>query len=100
MVRFKQRCFRCRKNYVLVSGNQRFAACYDCQKKELSRKIKDPEMKKLFDIPEEFYMKNSFLRDIKLKYLNFRELSENQIKAFKKTVSEMKKEKVKEGKKG
>ncbi len=52
--------------------------------------IKDPKMKKMFDIPEEFYEENSFLRDIKIKYLKWGELSERQIAAFKKTVKERK----------
>ena len=50
-------------------------------------------MKKFFNIPEEFYQKNSFLRDIKIKYLQFGELSEKQIDAFKKTVKKYKEEK-------
>ena len=57
--------------------------------------IKDPKMKKMFNIPEEFYKKNSFLRDIKIRYLKWGELTERQINAFKKTVKEMKKGKFK-----
>ena len=53
--------------------------CYDCQKAEMQGEIKDPEMKKMFDIPEEFYENNAFLRDIKIKYLKWGELTENQI---------------------
>ena len=52
--------------------------------------IKDPKMKKMFDIPEEFYKKNMFLRSIKINYLRFGKLSEKQIEAFKKTVKKMK----------
>ena len=89
-VRFKQKCFRCRKNYVMTNSRNRFPLCYDCQKKELNKEIKDPKMKKLFDIPEEFYKKNSFLRDIKMAYFRFEKLSPKQIAAFKKTVKEMK----------
>jgi len=81
---------RCKKNYVTVTGRQKFPVCYECQKKEMKGEITDPEMKKLFDIPEEFYKRNSFLRDIKINYLRFGKLSERQIEAFKKTVKEMK----------
>jgi hypothetical protein len=88
-VRFKQKCMRCKKNYVTVSGSQRFAVCYECQKKDLKGKVADPKMKKLFDIPEEFYKKNSFLRDIKANYLRFGSLSEKQVEAFKKVVKEL-----------
>ena len=70
-VRFKQKCMRCKKNYVTVSRSQRYAVCYECQKQELKGKIKDPKIKKLLDIPEEFYKENSFLRNIKAGYLRF-----------------------------
>ena len=57
--------------------------------------IEDPKMKKMFDIPEEFYKKNSFLRDIKVNYLRYENLSDRQIEAFKKTVERMKEEAAK-----
>jgi hypothetical protein len=88
-IRFKQKCFRCRKNYVVVTRRSRFVLCYDCQKKELEGEITDPKMKKLFDIPEDFYRENSFLRDIKVKYLRYGELTDKQVAAFKKVVKEM-----------
>lgn len=47
-------------------------------------------MKKLFNIPEEFYKTNGFLRSIKINYLRFGKLSEKQIECFQKTVKEMK----------
>ncbi len=77
----------------MVGRGDRFPICYDCQKDELNKEIKDPEMKKMFDIPEDFYRKNSFLRSIKLNYFRFDKLSEKQIEAFKKTVKKMKEEK-------
>lgn len=89
-IRFQQKCNKCKKNYVTVTNRQRYAVCYDCQKKEMEGEIKDPKMKKLFDIPEEFYKKNMFLRSIKINYLRFGKLSEKQIEAFKKTVKKMK----------
>ncbi len=70
--------------------------CYDCQKAELNGVIDDPEMKKFFDIPHEFYVNNSFLRDIKVKYLKFGNLTEKQIEAFKKTVDKLKEENSKD----
>ena len=93
MVRFKQLCQKCKKNMVLVTSKTKFAICYDCQKEDLQGEIKDPKMKKMFDIPEEFYVNNSFLRDIKVKYLRFGSLSDKQIEAFKKTVANLLKEK-------
>jgi len=91
MARFKQKCAKCKKNYVLVTRRQ-FPLCYDCQKPEMEGEIKDPKMKRMFKIPEDFYKENSFLRSLKVNYLKFGELSEKQIDAFKKTVKEMKEE--------
>jgi hypothetical protein len=75
---------------VLTTSANRFPVCYDCQKAEMNGEIKDPVMKAMFDIPEELYAKNAFLRDIKVNYLKFGNLSEKQIEAFKKTVERMK----------
>jgi hypothetical protein len=47
-------------------------------------------MKKLFNIPEEFYKQNSFLRSIKINYLKYGELSEKQIDTFKEVVKKLK----------
>ena len=87
-VRFQMKCSRCKKNYVTVTRRQSFALCYDCQKSELEGEIKDPEMKKMFDIPQDLYRTNTFLRDIKVKYLKYGELSEKQIEVFKKVAKE------------
>lgn len=89
-VRYKQLCCRCKKNYEVVTWKQKYVVCYECQKKELEAEIKDPEMKKFFDIPEAFYKKNAFLRSIKLYYIRYGELSEKQIEAFKKVVQKLK----------
>lgn len=95
MAAYKQKCMRCKKNWVTVTRRSRFVVCYDCQKHELEGEIEDPEMKKLFDIPEEYYKKSSFLRSIKSNYLKFKNLTDKQIEAFKKVVEKMK-EKEKE----
>jgi len=97
VITYQQRCGRCKKNFVMVSRGAQFVTCYPCQKAEMSGEIKDFAMKKMFDIPEELYMKNAFLRDIKIKYLRFGSLSDKQIEAFKKVSKELK-EKNKEQK--
>lgn len=89
MILYKQKCSRC-KNMVVVSGGTRYPLCYDCQKNEMKGTITDPEMKAMFDIPEEWYMQSSFLRSIKVNYLKFGKLSDRQIAAFKKVSAEMK----------
>ena len=90
MVRFKQLCQKCKKNMVLVTSRTRFTVCYDCQKDELKGEIKNEKMKKLFDIPEDFYKESLFLRSIKANYLKFGKLSDKQVEWFKKVVTEMK----------
>lgn len=74
----------------MATYRDRFVTCYECQKKQMQGEIKDPKIKKLFDIPEEFYKENSFLRDIKIKYLTYENLTDRQIEAFEKTVKKMK----------
>ncbi len=93
MISFKQLCSRCKKNYVVTTYRDRYPTCFECQKNELNGEITDIEMKKFFDLPEEFYKNNSFLRNIKINYLKYGKLTENQIEAFKKTVTKMKEEK-------
>ncbi len=89
-VTFQKKCCKCRKNYVTVTARQNYVVCYECQKKAMSGEIKDPEMKKMFDIPEEFYKQNTFLCDIKVKYLQYGSLTERQIEAFKRVAKELK----------
>ena len=93
MVRFKQLCMKCKKNMVIVTAKTRFTVCYNCQKEELHGEIKNPKMKAMFDIPEEFYKESLFLRSIKINYLKFGKLSDKQIEWFKKVVEDMKKPK-------
>lgn len=96
MITYQQRCGRCKKNFVMVSRGAQFVTCYPCQKAEMSGEIKDSAMKKMFNIPEELYMKNAFLRDIKIKYLRFGTLSDKQIDTFKKVAKELTEKKLKE----
>ncbi|PIN73243.1 hypothetical protein COV20_03360 [Candidatus Woesearchaeota archaeon CG10_big_fil_rev_8_21_14_0_10_45_16] len=92
--KYKQRCAICKNNMVEMFSRQQFPICVDCQMKRLEEPIKDPVMKKMFDIPVEFYKKNYFLRKIKESYIRFGSLTEKQVEAFKKTVKEMKAEKT------
>jgi len=89
MIQYQQRCARCKKNMVLITGRNQFPICYDCQKPELEGVIKDAKMKKMFNIPEELYKKSGFLRSIKSNYLKYGKLSDKQIEFFKKAVKEM-----------
>tara|TARA_Y100000310_G_C20306173_1_gene634049 strand:- start:66 stop:356 length:291 start_codon:yes stop_codon:yes gene_type:complete len=89
-IQYKSKCISCKKNYVLITYKQRYPVCYDCQKSELEGKIKDPKMKRLFNISEEFYKQNAFLRSIKINYLKYGELSDKQIKTFKEVVKKLK----------
>lgn len=78
---------------MLTTTRNRFPVCYDCQKGQLAGKIRDPELSKLCDIPEDLYRMDPFLRDIKIKAINQNSLTEKQIEAFKKTVRRLLSEK-------
>lgn len=88
--KYKHKCKRCYKNYVIVTSRSGYPLCYDCQKSEMEGEITDPKMKKMFNIPEEMYKNNMFLRSIKINYLRFGKLSERQIEAFKDAVKKIK----------
>jgi len=90
MAAYKIRCGLCKKNFILATWKTGFPVCYECQKKELEGEIKDPKIKKLFNIPEQLYKDSGFLRDIKIKYIKYGQLSDKQIEAFEKVVKKMK----------
>lgn len=92
-VSYKQKCRRCKQNWVVVGYRNRNPLCFECEKDALTGEITDPEMKKMFKIPEEFYKQNAFLRDIKINYLKYKRLTEKQIEAFKKAAEKLKEEK-------
>ena len=96
VIKYKQKCAKCKKNYVIVTWKQGYPICYDCQKDQLVGEISDPQMKKLLDIPEHFYRENSFLRSIKINCLQYGKLSEKQIETFKKAVEKLKADKKEE----
>ena len=92
-IEYKQKCVKCKKNFVIVTQRTPYPTCNECEKHHLEKKITDPAMKKFFDIPAEFYEKNQFLKNIKISYAKYESLTEKQRAAFEKTVAEMKKEK-------
>lgn len=93
-ITYKQKCSRCNKNYVVANWKTRYVLCQECTGKEMKGEVRDPEMKKLFDIPEEFYTESPFLRSIKLNYLRYDSLSPEQIRAFKNVVKSFKDKKA------
>jgi|TARA_Y100000310_G_C20476696_1_gene712758 hypothetical protein len=90
--KFKQRCALCKENMVIMYSARQFPICVTCHMKKINVEIKDPKMKKLFDIPKKFYEENHFLRNIKEAFIRFENLSEKQVEAFKKTVKELRSE--------
>ena len=89
-IQYKEKCKVCRKNYVLTTSRSQYIVCFECQKREMDQPITDPKMRKFFDIPEDFYKQNSFLRNIKINYNRYGGLTEKQIEAFEKVVAELK----------
>jgi PHP family Zn ribbon phosphoesterase len=82
-VKYKIKCIRCKKNYVLSSYRQRNNTCEECQEKDMKGEVTDPALKKLLDIPEAYYKENSFLRNIKIAALRYGKLTDRQIEVFK-----------------
>ena len=74
---------------LIVSSKQR-PVCSSCIPEEKDRPIKDPKIKKLFNIPKEFYDKYAFLKNIKANYMRYGNLTVKQIEVFKKVVEEAK----------
>lgn len=97
-VQFKQKCERCKKNYVVVSlrARKKPVVCYECEKKEMQGEIKDAELKKLLDIPEEFYMKSDFLRRIRISCVKYGSLTQAQREAFIKVLEKVKRKESKQ----
>ncbi|MGM5485172.1 MAG: hypothetical protein ACQEP1_04860 [Nanobdellota archaeon] len=93
MIKIKKKCIKCKKNYVEATTRSRYVICYPCQKDKLNTEIKDPEMKKFFDIPEELYERSPFLRNIKVSYIEYGEITDKQKEAFLKAYKEMSKNK-------
>ncbi|MBT4605105.1 hypothetical protein HOC01_05685 [archaeon] len=89
-ISFKQKCSRCKKNFVIATRRSRWVECWDCEKAIVLKKVDDPKLGPMFDIPTEYYEQNSFLRSIKKNYHRFENLTDKQVEAFKKTVQEMK----------
>ena len=79
----------CKKNWVIVSRSVQYQQCYECEKDKLVGEVKDPELKKLLDIPDEYYKENAFLRSIKINAIRFGSLTEKQKEAFKKALDKM-----------
>ena len=53
--KFKQKCAMCKENWVIMFSARQFPICVKCHMKQIDKEIKDPKMKKFFDIPKKFY---------------------------------------------
>ncbi len=94
MAKYKQRCVLCRKNMVLISNYFQKPFCAQCQMRDFDKPIEDPKFRKMFDIDNRFYVENSFLRDIKSKYIRFGSLTDRQIEAFKRVAKDVSNPKI------
>ena len=82
MVKYKQRCGRCKKNYTLSLRSQAFIMCAECHAPFLAKEIEDPSMKEFFDIGAEYYDKDAYLRTVKMNYLKYGNITDYQRKQF------------------
>ena len=93
--KFKQKCALCKTEWVIMFSHRQFPICVKCHMKKISEKVED----KTFDflnIPNSLYEQSSFLRNIKESYQRFKNLTDKQIEAFKKTVQDLKEGKNRE----
>ena len=88
-LKFKQKCKICKKEWVLVQYGQ-FTICVTCHMKQIAEEVTEKKYQFL-NIEKELYEQSRFLRNIRQSYLKFKELSDKQIKTFKKTVGELRK---------
>jgi len=93
--KFKQKCALCKTEWVVMFSRRQFPICVKCHMKKISDKIEDKKFEFL-NIPNSLYEQSSFLRNIKESYQRFKNLTDKQIEAFKKTVKDLKEGKNKE----
>ncbi len=89
MAEYKQQCMVCKKAKVLMRSRKQKPICVACRMGDAKdTPITDPAMQELFAIDERLYERNSFLADIKAKYMRFGNLSERQIEVFRRVAQE------------
>ena len=93
--KFKQKCALCKTEWVIMFSHRQFPICVKCHMKKISEKVEDKKFDFL-NIPNSLYEQSSFLRNIKESYQRFKNLTDKQIEAFKKTVEDIKAGKNKE----
>lgn len=87
--KFKQKCKICKKEWVVVRYRE-FPICIKCHQRQIFSEEVTNKKFAFLNIPKELYEKSRFLRNIRQSYLMYKELSEKQIAAFKKTVKDLK----------
>jgi len=90
MVKYKEKCKLCKEAWVLVIP-RKYTVCEPCQMKQIFSEEITKKKYLFLNLPKETFKKSSFLRDIRRAYIFYKDLSDDQIKAFKKTAAELKK---------
>ena len=86
---FKQKCKICKTEWVILNRRE-YPICVKCHLRQIfSEEVTDPKFEFL-NISKELYEKSRFLRNIRQAYLMYKNLTEKQAEAFKKTVKEIK----------
>ncbi len=86
--KFKQKCKICHKEWVVIRGRE-FPICVKCHMRQMTFEKITQLKYKFLNISKKLYEKSRFLRSIRQSYLRYEELTEKQIKAFKKAVKEL-----------
>ena len=92
MVKFKQRCSKCKKNYTVSMRSQAFVMCAECHEPLINKPIEDEEMKLFFEKGEGFYEKDAYLRTVKMNYLKYGNITDYQRKQFLRVIDILSKE--------
>lgn len=87
--KFKQKCKICHQEWVVVHYRE-FPICVKCHLRQIFSEEVTEKKYGFLNISKELYEKSRFLRNIRQAYLMYKNLTEKQVKAFKKTVKEMK----------
>jgi len=92
-LKFKTKCKVCYKNWVTIKFRE-FPICVGCQMKQVGSEEVKGKKYKFLNIDQKLYEKSRFLRNIRISFNRYDELTAKQIEAFKKAVDDIKKGKT------
>ena len=92
MVKYKQKCGRCKKNYTMSLRSQAFVMCADCHEPLINKPIEDADMKAFFEQADDIYDRDAYLRTVKMNYLKYGNITDYQRTQFLKVIDLVRKD--------